>query len=278
MSLSLQGNKGFMRGMLLTAITIASAIGSNVFGQDDETRTYTRVAMWQVKRANWDDFTTMFDAVDKPVMEQLFADGVITEWGYDAMSVHKADGYTHSTWFSADSYEKLESVWDVYDAFNKKLGEKKAKENDVKFAGMVTKHRDYLVKTDGQRAKAASLSKAGYFKGNYFEVKDGKFEDFMSFYNNRLKSVYEQLLGDGTIVSYGISDEEILTESGGYSLWFVASSAAALDKVRAAFEAERATLDKEGRRARWASIKDVIEVDTFRQGLTNIIYYQVKDM
>lgn len=267
--------------VLLCAILCWGGLFSaNAVAQDESTvTTYTRVALWQVPRARWEEFTDYYTEHDKPVMEQLFKDGAITEWGIDAMSIHKSDGYTHSTWFSAESWEQLESVWDAYDAYWKKMGKDKAKKLDLQFASMVTKHRDYVLKTDGQRANAASLNKAGYFKGAFIKVKFDHFDDFKSYYDNRVMPIYEQLLKDGAITAYGVSDEEIQTEApGGVTMWYVSPNAAGMDRVREAFQADWAKQDKEGRRARFVSIMDFVEEGSYREFLSHLVHYQTKAM
>lgn len=46
---------------------------------------YTRVALWQVDRADWRAFEEMFETHDKPILEKLFADGMdAVEAAFDA--------------------------------------------------------------------------------------------------------------------------------------------------------------------------------------------------
>jgi len=61
----------------------------------------------------------------------------------------------------------------------------------------------------------------------------GKSDDFESFYKHRMTPIYEKLLADGSIVSYGYDEEFIQTEKpGGLNMWYVTPGAAILDKGR----------------------------------------------
>lgn len=265
---------------IVACLLMTGMAGLSVYAQEEKpVNTYTRVALWQVPRTKWTDFVDYFAKYDKPVMDQLFKDGVITEWGIDSNTIHTADGYTHSTWFSATSMEKLESVWDAYDAYMKKLGDKESKAADAKFASMVTKHRDYMLKTEGMRAKATALTKNGYWKAAYFRIKSGEWQDFESYYSARVKPVYEALMTQGTIIAYGVTGEAIVTEEpNGVTIWYITPDAAGLDKADAAFDEDWGKIEKEDRRARRASIQTFYEEGSVREFLTKMEHYQIADM
>lgn len=257
--------------LMLAVIALPAAAG-----EDEEMKpVFTRVALWEVDRDHWGDFVEFIETNNRPVMEQLFADGVVSEYGIDAMTLHKPDGYTHATWFTTSSMADMDKVYDAWEKAGEKLGEAKQKEQDTRFNGMIGKHRDYLLRTEFQRARKA-LVEGGYFYGASFRVKMGKGKDFLSYYNNRIKPVYEQMLADGDIVAFGRSEEEIVTEKpGGQEVWYIVDGGAGLDKVRAAFAANWGEMDDEGRRARWISIMDWVEEGSYREHLSRIIHMQV---
>ena len=117
-----------------------------------------------MERARWSDFVEWFEQYDQPVMEQLFEDGTIVEWGLDASSLHRPDGYTHSTWFSATSFADLERVLDAFDEAMEASGDAGSRAL-VDFASMITKHRDYLLRDLVRRSSDAQLD-GGYWKGS----------------------------------------------------------------------------------------------------------------
>jgi hypothetical protein len=257
--------------LVLSAVTLPAAAGE----EDEMKPVFTRVALWDVERDHWGDFVEFIKTYNMPVMKQLFADGVISEYGIDAMSLHKPDGYTHATWFTTSSMADMDKVYDAWEQAGEALGEEKKKANDVKFNGMMVKHRDYLMRTEFQKARKA-LVEGGYYLGATFRVKMGSGKDFLSYYNNRIKPVYEKMLANGDIVAFGHSEEEIVTNKpGGHSVWYVVDNGAGLDKVREAFKADWGEMDEEGRRARWTSIMDFVEEGSFREHLSRIIHMEI---
>lgn len=239
--------------------------------EDEGSPSYSRIGLWQVDRNQWGDFVEFFEKYDKPILEKLFADGVITEWGLDANVLHKPDGYTHSTWISAPSLSALVKAGEAYGDAWEALGDNV----DTNFNDMITKHRDFIIETEHMRSKAGSLD-SGYFHGHEVNVTRGKNRQFMSYYNNRIKPVYEKLLAEGAIMAYGLSSESITTGNPmSTDWWVVMADADGFDKVKAAFEASWDETDDEGRRARWLSIMDVVEEDSYSEWMTNIIHMQM---
>lgn len=247
-----------------------------VAAEEDEMKpVFTRVAVWDVKRSNWGDFVEFMKERNRPVMEQLLADGVISEFGIDATSLHSPDGYTHSTWFSTSSMADMDKVFAAWKQAYDKLDESAQKAQDTMFEEMVVKHADYLLRSEFQRANKATVE-GGYFQSGHFRVKMGKNRAYLSYYNNRIKPIYEQLLASGDIVAFGRSEEEIVTgKPNSEMVWFVVNDGAGLDKVRAASEAHWGEMDEEGRRARWTSIMDFVEEGSFREHLSHISHMQI---
>ena len=246
-----------------------------VAGAADEkpTTTYTRVALWQVERAYWGDFVEMFEAFDQPIMEKLMAEGLISEWGIDAEALHHAEGYTHTTWYSAGSLGAVMEAGKAYDAAWQAMGEEKMKAADAKFAAMISLHRDVLIATENMRTAAATLD-GGYYHGHHIEVTRGKGQEFKSYWEHRIEPVYHELFEKGIIVAYGLSREEITTEAPmAHTVWYMVRDGAGLDAVKAAFEARSDGMNEEERRARWTSFMDVVEEDSYREYFTSLIHW-----
>ena len=98
----------------------------------------------------------------------------------------------------------------------------------------------------------------------------------MSYWKHRMKPIYEQLMADGAIVGYGISSEAVTTGHPAMINWWVLmADEDGFDKVDAAFDASWGAMDEEGRRARWLSILDTVDEDSYRSWITGIIHMQV---
>jgi len=253
----------------ITVLSVAP-LWADSHEEEKPVTTYTRVALWEVDRDHWGDFVDLFEKHDQPILEKLFADGVITEWGIDANGLHKPDGYTHSTWYSAPSMSALAKAGEAYMAAFDEIDDPDA---DAAFNAMIGRHRDVILETEGMRSAAATLD-GGYFQGHTVTVTRDKWKSFQSYWKHRMKPVYEQLLADGDIVAYGLSGEAIVT---GHPMmvnwWYVMADADGFDTVEAAFDASWGEMDEEGRRARWLSIMDTVDEDSYRGWVTSIIHF-----
>jgi hypothetical protein len=260
--------------VLLVALVALPQVAA---GADEKPKvTYTRVALWDVERAHWGGFVAMFESHEKAILEKLMADGLIVEWGIDAEGLHQPEGYTHSTWYSAGSLGALARASEAFDAAWKAIGEDKVKAIDTEFAAMIVKHRDYLLRTENLRSAAATLD-GGYYHGHSIQVTRGKGADFESYFESRIKPVYESLLQQGVVAAYGMSTEEITTEHPmGHSVWYMVRDAAGLDAVKAAFDAVSDGMSEEEKRARRASFMDLVEEDSYRENITSLIHWSSK--
>jgi hypothetical protein len=239
--------------------------------EEEPVTTYTRIQLWQVERARWGDFVEMFKKYDVPILEKMLADGVISEWGIDTEVLHHPKGYTHSTWYSAESFGGLAKAGEAYIAAWEAMDKESMKTLDTEFASMIVKHRDYSIDTDDLRSAAGTIE-GGYYHARYVQVTRGKHRAYHSYWDNRVKPVYESLFEQGVVVAYGLSTETLTTEHPmGHWSWYIVRDADGLDAVDAAFDASWDEIDGEGRRARWTSIMDVIEEDSFRETMTSII-------
>jgi hypothetical protein len=239
--------------------------------EEEEKTTYTRVQLWEVERARWDDFVDMFEQNDVPILEKLKADGAISEWGIDAAVLHHPKGYTHSTWYSAGSLGALTKAGEAYIAAWEAKDKDSMKALDADFASMIVKHRDYLIDTDGMRSVGGTFD-SGYYYAAFVQVARGKHRAYHSYWDNRVKPVYEKLFDEGVVLAFGLTTETITTDNPrGHWSWYIVGDADGLDAVNAAFDASWGEEDEEGRRARWTSILDVVEPDTFHETMTSII-------
>ena len=258
---------------VLSVFLLMSLVGT-IVAQDSETL-YTRGGFWEVPRTKWKAFGEFFEKFEKPVLDRMLSEGVIEEYGIDAFSLHHPDGYTHSTWFSATSMAGLEKVLDAFEEAAEAQSTSGDNVND-EFAGMVTKHRDSILRSISHGAKSVQLDD-GYFMGTMSRVKRGKGREYRKTWEAYVKPVYEQLLADGTIVAYGLDTAYIHTEKPGDRMsWYIISNMEADEKVEAAFDAAWDTLSETDREARRALFWEMIEEGSHRDDMTRIIHYAHK--
>jgi len=263
------------RALAVICLTVLALASAGALLAEDQPTVYTRVGLWQVKREMWPAFVKYFEKYDQPVMEKMMAAGVINEWGIDATALHSPEGYTHSTWYAATSYAALAKVDAAYEEQSKKLGEKESARVDAEFAAMITKHRDDMLSSVYQRASGGRFDHAVYFEGT-FDVNPDQGDAALSYFNEQLKPTYQKLMDDGVVLNYGLYEQEIATESGNSrGVWYVVKDAAGIDAVKAAFKKYRSGLSGEQKRQRWAGIKEMAKLDSYRQHMSDMIHWAI---
>ena len=142
--------------------------------------------------------------------------------------------------------------------------------------GGVTKHRDSFLSSIAYNVRLGG-KQAAYLTVNFYQVKAGKSQDWLNFFNAFSKPVLDQLLSDGTILGYGADEQNFHTEiPGGRSMWILYPDSAALDKTDAAFDAARDKYSAEIGKAVSASYSELVEWGAHRDELTRIISYTHK--
>ena len=113
--------------------------------------------------------------------------------------------------------------------------------------------------------------------GSFISVKPGQGSEYRSYWDEHTQPVFEGLLADGTMVAYGLTVEDLITEGfGGRTSWYIVPNADALDTVQAAFGASWQAMSEEGRRARVASIVAVAKDGSVEEFMTELSHYAVK--
>jgi hypothetical protein len=239
--------------------------------QDSDT-IYTRVAWWQVPRTKWQAFVELFEKAQKPVLDRMLNSGVLEDYGFDAVSLHHPEGYTHSVWFSAKSLAGLEQTLDAFQEAASASGTNLPNE----IAGLVTKHRDDIFRSIFHGAKSVKLDD-GYFMGSMNQVKPGRNREYREIWEANVKPVYEQLLSAGTISAYGLDTQFIHTEEPGSMMsWYIIPNIEADEKVGDAFDAAWEKVSEADRDARQAKFRSLTERSGHRDDMTRIIYYAHK--
>ena len=252
----------------LLALTVASS------ARAEDPVVYTRVAQWQIARPSWPGYEKDLKKNTIPVMEKLLADGVILEFGADRTSVHTADGYTHSTWFTAKSLANLEKALDTLVESETKLTEVERRKQDTDFSG--TKHADLILRSVSFKNRTVKTEK-GYGIVAVQKLLPGKAQEYQDLFDKYSKPVLEQLYKDGAITAYGVDVELVHTGDPGLRFyWHVVPDAEALDKVEAAYETDRQKRSPEERRAIARAFADLRDPAGHRDSMASIVYYSAK--
>ena len=194
--------------------------------QPAEAPVYSYVAEWSVPRAQWGDFSYAFERVQRPILEKGLADGSLISWGVYTNIVHTEDGITHGVWFAGATLAGIE-----------KVRTELVRQPPNQGMTAATKHRDYLLQSVIHRGKTAGPA-GGYLSVAGWLVKPGKGQEWRKVWEKNFQPVMDELLANGTLLSYGLDTEYSHTMDPGWHFAFTVSpSADAEDKVSAAFRA-----------------------------------------
>lgn len=215
-------NAGFLCLFALAAVKPLHAQN----GSESKPPVYIYVSEWDVPRPEWADMLKLSDK-DKPLMEKLLADGTLTSYGAGANLIHQAGAPTHTEWFAAASEGNLLKT---LDAIYKTPGETDAKVLSD------SKHSDILLVCHIHKERSGTWENA-YLTGVQWTVKPGQMHAYEALANKTIVPVFDKLMADGAVISYGLGAEDFHTSKIGMTtFYFITPDAASFDKASKAID------------------------------------------
>jgi hypothetical protein len=187
---------------------------------------YSYISEWAVPRAQWAEMAKL-DEQDRPLMDKLVADGTLTGYGAYTNLIHQEGEPTHGTWFSATSEGNLLKALEAVYA---QPGSTTAPVQGA------SKHWDYMLvgRVYNQRP---GKSEGGYLAGDTWDVKPGEMRAYNDLVKTALVPVFEKLVADGAVTSYGMETEDFHTQKlGRVTFYFTTPDASAFDRASKAFD------------------------------------------
>lgn len=229
-----------------------------------------------------EDLDTLIRTVGAPVRDRLLAEGVVLAWGMETPILRYPGGTTHLIWFAVANYAGVEKVLNGMEAQLAKLAAEEAQAARGRQRPAMTtaersrsvfdmsKTRDWLTRDlvagFGPRPAAGVLPFTRY---NFVKVKPGKGGDYRRAWEKYNKPVFDKLVADGTVLAYGLAQEELKTDGEWtHFVWIATSSMAAADKIGPAFAADRAGRSEKERNEITEAFLDATEPDKARSLLT----------
>ncbi len=241
---------------------------------------------YTVKPGQEEGFMELVKTVGAPVRDKLMADGVIMAWGIETPVLRYPGGTTHLIWFSVANWSGVEKVLSAMEAQLQKLATEDAKRVESAHASKqkppmttaerqrevfdMSKTRDWLardvVANYGPPPAAGTLPVTRY---NFIKVKPGKGAEYRRTWEKYNKPVFDKLLADGALLAYGLSVEEVKTDGDfTHFVWMATADSAGLDKIAAAFAADRNRRPEEERGSIAELFASVTEPDKARSIVT----------
>lgn len=213
---------------------------------------------YTVRPGQEEEFMTLVKTVGAPVRDKLMADGVVLAWGIETPVLRYPGGTTHLIWFSVANWSGVERVLSAMEAQLQKLAAEDAKRTEAAHASKqkppmttaerqaavfdMSKTRDWLardlVANYGPPPAAGVLPVTRY---NFIKVKPGMTAEYRRTWEKYNKPVFEKLIADGALLAYGLSTEEVKTDGDfTHFVWMAVADMSGMDKIGAAFAADRA--------------------------------------
>jgi hypothetical protein len=238
-----------------------------------------------------DEFMDLVKTVGQPVRDKLMADGVVLAWGVETSMLRVPGNGTHWIWCAVPDWSAVEKVDnamraqfaklasnDSMGAASKKGQKASASVNDrLKDVADVSKAHDYI--TRELLTKEAATMPAGilpYTRYNFVKAKAGKGGDYRKAFEKYNKPVYDKLVDDGVILGYGMEVEDVRS-SGEFThfIWFDMKDLSAMDKVRAAFIADRERRAQEEQDAIANLFNSLVDGDASRSEVARSLIFHV---
>lgn len=225
--------------------------------------TFIYVSDWTIPRAQWREFEASEKGNLQPILERMLADGTIVGWGLFSTLVHEGDGYTHGSYYAANSMANLDKVAAEL---------QKLPPNPI-LSGV--KHQDLLVRTlirgSGGRAGGGT---DGFLWVNNLQVQPGKGQQWRELFEKYQKPVYDELLTNGTITSYNVNVGYVHTQSPQWRyVVYITPNADGIDKVRAAFDAAAQKRGPDANRAIAQALAEVTVAGAHRDYAARLLSY-----
>lgn len=241
---------------------------------------------YTVRPGQEEEFMTLVKTVGAPVRDKLMADGVILAWGIETPVLRYPGGTTHLIWFSVANWSGVEKVLVGMEAQLQKMAAEDAKRTESAHASKqkppmttaerqaavfdMSKTRDWLardlVANFGPPPAAGVLPVTRY---NFIKVKPGKGAEYRRTWEKYNKPVFDKLITDGVLLAYGLSVEEVKTDGDfTHFVWMATTDMSGIDKIGAAFAADRARRTEEERTSIAELFTSVTEPDKARSVVT----------
>jgi hypothetical protein len=230
-----------------------------------------------------EEFMNLIKTVGAPVRDKLMADGVILAWGMETPILRYPGGTTNLIWFTVANMDGVDKVLMAMEAQQAKL-EADARANKSKPISErlretvdMSKTRDWL--TTDQVFKVGPIPAPGVLpitRYNFVKVKPGKAADYRKTWDKYNKPVFDKLVADGVILAYGLATEAIKTDGEfTHYVWMATANMAGLDKIAAAFAADRAARTEDERNWITQAFTDVTDPDKARSIVTRSRIFRV---
>ena len=265
-----------MRKIFLVSLTLLFFCTTALAQQSPPPQALTFYYDYKVNPGKEDEFMNLIKTVGAPVRDKLMAEGVVLAWGMETPLLRYPGGTTHLIWFAVANWDGVEKVMNGMEAQQAKMAAAEAQSKAKTTAERqretfdMSKTRDWLtrdiVAAFGPNPAAGVLPITRY---NFVKVKPGKGGEYRVTWEKYNKPVFDKLLADGVLLAFGLAAEEVKTDGDfTHFVWMATANMSGLDKIAAAFAADRARRTEAERKEITEAFGGVTDPDMARSMVT----------
>jgi hypothetical protein len=239
-----------MKHLFTAALVALALVAAPVFAEEGNP-SYLWVTCIKAKPGQSDAVTREMMKEDAKLFDPLVESGAAWEWGIAMPVFHDGgDACSHLEWVVFNG-------WAGADAFMKKFMELRQSEGAEAGKAMAERwaaitepgsHADFI--TRGVHMGAGKPQRAAYIHLSYHKAKPGRFGALEDQYKKYVAPVFDKMVADGTVISYGLETPEVHRGEGwDFMTWTLLDSLGAMDKIGAGFDAAGAARTDEQREA-----------------------------
>lgn len=239
-----------MKHLVTAALAALALVAAPAFAEEGNPA-YLWVTCIKAKPGQGDALAGEMVKEDAKIFDPLVASGAAWEWGIAMPVIHDGgDACSHYEWVVFNGWAGADAFMKKFMELQQAAGpeERKAMADRWDALTVPGSHADFITRSvhmGGGKPQRATYIHLGYHKAN-----PGRYNELESGYKKYIAPVYDKLVADGTVISYGLETPEIHRgESWDFMTWWKSSSLAARDAVDAAFDAANAARTEEERKA-----------------------------
>jgi len=283
-----------MKRRILLCLAIALMCGITAVAQDAKMQPLTFWYEYTVNPGKEAQFVELVKTVGAPVRDKLMTDGVVLAWGVQVPLLRIPGNATHEIWYTVADWSGIEKVDTAMRAQITRLDEEAMKSGPGKKGSAggatvtsrmmeiadVSKTHDYvtreLVFVAGPPPPAGTLPYARY---NFVKAKPGKGSELRKVWEKYNKPVLDKLVADGAVLAFGLAVEDVRTDGDfTHYVWYATKDLASMEKVRAAYTADRDKRSQEEQDVISAEFLKVTEPEASRSEVTRAIMFHLGGM
>ena len=283
-----------MKKKLLLCLAVVLMSCLTVVAQDAKMQPLTFWYEYTVNPGKEAQFLDLVKTVGAPVRDKLLADGVVLAWGVESPLLRAPGQHTHLIWYMVADWSGVDKVDTAMRAQIAKLDEEAMKSGTGKKGATgatvtarmmeivdASKTQDYvtrdLVFTTGHGdVPAGALPWVRY---NFVKAKPGKSGDLRKAWEKYNKPVLDKLVADGVVMAYGLAVEDLRTDGDfTHYVWYATKDLGSMEKVRAAYMADREKRSQEEQDAISAEFNKVLDADASRSEVQRSVIFKLPGM